>query len=76
MISGKVKFPAHACLDGIYQVSGVANNKRICFGFVVEQGIIIRCAPYGYKWLWGRDIVDVVKTWNSNLELNFTDEIK
>jgi hypothetical protein len=47
-------------MDGLYQVSLITNRGPVCFGFIVSNGRVIKCAPYGYKWLNGRRIDDII----------------
>jgi len=32
-----------------------ASNDRATFGFAIEDGRVVECAPYGRKWLLGRN---------------------
>jgi hypothetical protein len=47
-------------LDGLYRVSADTSGGPVVYGLVVEDGRVVRCAPYARKWALGREIRDVV----------------
>ena len=46
--------------DGLYRVSGTTQRGPVVYGLVVEDGVVVRCAPYADTWAHGRSIRDVV----------------
>jgi len=44
-------------MDGLYRVT----TMNACFGFVVEGGRVVRCAPYGRRRLLGASAVEALR---------------